>query len=284
MPSARAYVAVLLALSAAPAFADRDPQSGAPLPPGPAQDATPINDHASLSGVFYDVHFHTTLQSNPTVAGLVTTGTPLNAENDLGMPADKALGAIEGMVRPRERHRVRVAFLQADRSGSVLLANPVVFGNQTFAPGQQLDSSLNWRMGSVAYTYSFYRSANLEIGAGIAAYVLDMQADLKVLATAQEQVETASGGMPAVPLDLTWCFARHFSLSVRGAYFKANFHSYNGSVSEVHTETQYRWTPNFSTGFGYTTTRMSLTRTSGSNPGYLNAELHGPQAFFRVSF
>ncbi len=279
-----AVVAVLLVMRAPAALADRDPQSGAPLPPGKQPTPSPISDHFALTGAFYYPLFHTTLRADPTQSATVINGTTLSAEHYLGMQERPAMGLVEAMLRPRERSKLRLDFFEQDRDGSVLLASPVVFGNQVFAAGQQLQSTLNWRMVTVTYTYSFYRSERLEIGTGLAVYALDMSAQLQVLANSQQQTETASGAAPALPLDVSWLISRRFSFNAHGAYFKANVHNFDGSLTDLHTDCQFRWTPNFATGFGYSSVRTSLTRTSGSNPGYLNESIKGPQAFLRFSF
>jgi hypothetical protein len=282
MRSWLAVVVVLVAIRAPAALADRDPQSGAPLPPDRQQPASPITDHFYVLAAFYDPQLRTYLQADPSD---VTTGTPLSGEHTLGLPARPGYGVVEAMVRARERNKVRLDFFETDRTGSVLLTSPVVFGNQVFPAGEQLQSSLNWRMFSVTYTYSFYRSDRLEIGTGLAVYTLDMQATLGIPVLGQQQVETASGALPALPLDLTWRISRRFSFTAHDAYFKATFHNFRGWVADLHEDAQFRWTPNFAIGAGYTSTRTSLVRTGGSSsPGNVFMSISGPQAFVRFSF
>ena len=285
MRSWLAVVVVLVAIRAPAALADRDPQSGAPLPPARQQPASPITDHFYVSAALYDPQLRTYIQADPTPPSAVTTGTPLSGEHNLGLPARPAYGVVEAMVRARERNKVRLDYFETDRTGSVLLTNPVVFGNQVFPAGSQLGSSLNWRMFSVTYTHSFYRSERLEIGTGLAVYTLDMQAQLGVAVLGQQQLETASGAAPALPLDLTWRISRRFSFTAHEAYFKANIHNADGWIADLHEDVQFRWTANFAIGAGYTSTRTSLTRTGGSSsPGHVFMSISGPQAFVRFSF
>jgi len=48
----RAVAAVLLVTQAMPALADRDPYSGAPLPPATHAPASPITDHFYIRAAF----------------------------------------------------------------------------------------------------------------------------------------------------------------------------------------------------------------------------------------
>jgi hypothetical protein len=80
---------MLLAIYAAPALAERDPQSGAPVRPGKHPVASPITDHFYILGAFFTPRFNTSLRVDPSTTVPGVTGTPLNAETDLGLPDKK---------------------------------------------------------------------------------------------------------------------------------------------------------------------------------------------------
>jgi len=283
--------AVLLVSQAVPAHADpdphanRDPYSGAPLPPAKFLQPSPITDHFYLAVSFFYPKFNTFIRADPTPhPPTVTMGTPLDGEQDLGWAARLAQARVEAMVRMRERNKLRVDYFEADRSGSVLLANNVIFGNEVFAAGQQLESSLDWRSISVTYTYSFYRSEQLEIATGLAGYAIQTQAQAAVAATFQQQTVSASGGFPALPLEVTWCPSRRWSFNARGAYFKANVHDFSGWLEDLHADAQYRLNSDFALGLGYSLLHVSLERSSMSSPGRVDMNVTGPEAFIRFSF
>jgi len=265
-------------------FANRDPYSGAPLPPAQLKWPSPINDHFYVAVSFFYPRFNTFIRADPSQPSTVKTGTPLDGEEDLGWPARLAQARVEGMVRMRERNKLRVDYFEADRSGSVLLTNPVIFGNEVFAAGQQLESSLDWRSISVTYTYSFYRSQQLEVGTGLAGYAIQTQAQSAVAATFQQQTVSASGGFPALPLEVTWCPSRRWSFNARGAYFKANIHDFSGWLEDLHADTQYRLNSDFAIGLGYSLLHASLERSSNTSPGRVDMNVNGPEAFIRFSF
>ncbi len=276
--------AVLVVLQTTVAHADRDPLSGAPLPAAQQETPSPITDHLYLSASFFDPGYRTSLRADPTPPAAVPTGTPLNGEHDLGFPGHQQLGLVEAMLRVRERNRVRVDYFESDRNGGVLLANPVIFGNQIFPAGTQLASSFDWRLITVTYTYSFWRSDRLEIGSGLAAYALQLTAQLQAPATFQQQTVTASAGVPAIPLDVSWRVSRRFTLTARGAFFRATIKDFHGELVDLHSDAQFRWNKNFTTGVGYWSTRTALTRSSTSSPGVAHFDVTGPEAFVRFSF
>jgi hypothetical protein len=286
MPIRRSLGALLLAIAALPAYAQRDPLSGAPLPPAKRPTPSPITDHLYVSVAFFDPHLDTFLRIDPTPAtNPPTTGTPLSGERNLGFPATLQQAKVEAMLRLRERFRIRVGYFEADRSGSVVLPNAIVFGNQTFAAGDQLNSSLDWRMFTISFLYSFYRSDHLEIATGINAYSVQLQTQALAPVLFQQQTTTASGAVPALPLDVTWRFSRKFSFTARGAYFKAAHNDFSGSLTDIYGDLQYRILPNLTSGVSYSSTKIDLTRTSiSSSPGIANLSIKGPQLFLRFSF
>jgi hypothetical protein len=276
--------AVLLATQAPPAFADRDPNSGAPLPPQKRATPSPITDHFYIRATYFAPQLRTSLRVDPTFAAPGVSGTPVSGENDLGLPGRLHEGRVDLMFRMRERSKVRLDYLQADRSASRVLANDVIFGNNTFAAGSLAQTTLNWHMGDLTYTYSFYRSDRLEIGTGLAVYLLQVQLTSAVPAQLQQQSVTAAGPLPALPLDLAWCISSHFALTARAAYLKAAINGAYGSFADLHADAQYRPVPNFAIGIGYSSIRASLSRARGDTPGMFDMSIRGPEAFIRFSF
>jgi len=281
-----AVAAVILGVPTAPAFADRDhdPNSGAPLPPHRHETPSPITDHFYIRGTFYDPQVRTHLRVDPSQAVPGVTGTPVNGENILGLPDRLRQGRVEFMFRLRERSKVRVDYFEADRSGSKVLANDVVFGNQTFAAGQLTQTSLDWRQFDITYTYSLVRNDRFEVGTGVGIYFLQVDAIGQVPARNQRQEVTAATPFPALPLDLTWRISSRWAATVRGAYLKATLSGFRGWYADSHEDIQYRWNPNFAIGLGYAAIRTSLTRRGGSFPGAFAMSISGPEAFVRFSF
>jgi hypothetical protein len=274
----------VILIPTAPAFADRDhdPNSGAPLPPHRHQTASPITDHFYIRGTFFDPQARTHFRVDRSFQGM--TGTPVNGESDLGLPNRLHQGRVEFMFRLRERNKVRVDYFEADRSGSKVIANNIVFGNETFAAGQLTQTSLDWRQFDITYTYSLVRNDRFEIGMGLGVYFLQVDAIGQVPAQNQRQEVTGASPFPAPSLDLTWCISSRWAATVRGAYLKTALSGFRGWYADSHEDIQYRWNPNFAIGLGYASIRTSLTRRDGSFPGAFAMSISGPEAFVRFSF
>ena len=281
----RVIAAVLLTAPVMAALAaDRDPYSGAPLPPAKHEPASPITDHFYIRAAFYSAKFDTNFRVDPSNAPAGTTGTPVNAENDLGLAHRQHKGRVDFMFRLRERNKVRVDYYQADRSGSQVLANDVVFGNETFPAGQTAVTSFDLQQFDITYTYSFIRNSRFEAGIGLAAYFLEVDVIGQVPAQNLRQEVSAATPFPALPLDLTWRISSRWAATARAAFLKINHHNLSGRYWDTGADIQYRWVPNFVIGAGYTTIRTDLTREGGSFPGVVNMTINGPTLFVRFSF
>jgi hypothetical protein len=280
-----ALAAVVAALHAPLACADRDTLSGAPLPPRPPEKTSPIHDRFYVLAAFYSPTVQTNVRVDPTTnVAPGTTGTPVDAENVLGLAPRLHQGRVEFMFRMRDRNKLRVEYYEADRSGNQLLANNIVFGNQTFAAGQLVQSEVDWRSFGLTYTYSFFRSDSFEVGTGLGVFFLQVYALGSIPATGQSQSESAAEPLPTLPLDLTWAISRRFAATARANYLKATVSGVDGSFLDVHGDLQYRCNPNFTLGLGYTAMRISLTDKGGNPPGVVSLHFNGPEAFLRFSF
>src|ERR1700761_8810526 len=131
-----AAAATLLAFQAIPAYADRDPWSGAPLPPDKSRPIpSPITDRFYIRGTFFNPAITTTLRVDQQAPGPNMPnlpGTQVNGEKDLGLDSRIPQGRIEIMFRLKERNRLRVDYFESNRRENHVLTRQIQFGDQQF--------------------------------------------------------------------------------------------------------------------------------------------------------
>jgi hypothetical protein len=278
-------VAVIFALTAAPAFADHDPNSGAPLPPSTRRETpSPITDRFYVEGSYYAPHVKTLLRVNPHEAQPGVVGTMLSAERDLGLESRLNQGEFEMMFRLGERNKIRVDWLEVNRGATHPLSETINFGDETFLASSLLQSQVDWRIFTVTYTYSIFRNDRFELGTGLAVHLLQAEAQAQVNATFQRQEVSGAGAFPTLPLDFAFRISQRWSVTWRGQYFHAAVSNFDGWLADLHEDVQYRWKKNLAVGVGYSSIRAKLALNSGNFPGNFAMSLEGPEAFFRVSF
>jgi hypothetical protein len=278
--------AALFALTAAQAQAsDHDPNSGAPLPPSHKHETTsPITDRFYVRGSYWAPHVSTLIQVNPHNAPAGEHGTTLSAERDLGLESRLNQGEFEMMFRIGNRNKIRVNWLEVDRSATHQLAETINFGEESFPVNSLLQSEIDWRIFTMTYTYSVIRNDWVELGTGLGIHLLEAEAQAQVNATFQRQDVSGAGAFPTIPLDFALRISQRWSVTWRGQYFHAAISNFDGWLADLHEDVQYRWKKNFAVGVGYSSVRAKLALSTGNFPGQFHMALEGPEAFFRISF
>jgi hypothetical protein len=277
--------AVLLASTAPSLASDHDPNSGAPLPPSKKhRTPSPINDRFYVRGTYYPAHVKTIVQVNPHNAPPDVVGTTLSAERDLGQESRLNQGRVEMMFRFGQRNKVRVDWLEVNRTATHQINQDIAFGNQTFPAGALLQSQIDWRIFGVTYTFEIFHNDRFELGTGLGVDLLQAEAQAQVNATQQRQDVSGAGAFPQVPIDFAFRISQRWSVTARAQYFHASLNNFDGWLADIHEDVQYRWKPNFAVGVGYSSIRAKLALSTGSFPGQFNMSLQGPEAFFQVSF
>jgi len=288
----RAYglaLAVLLGCSATMISAAESAGSQATSPPSrrellqpPKQSiASPITDRLAVRGIFYAPRISTEIRND---ADDGTAGTPISAEDTLGMADQMNQGGIDLMFRMLDRHRIRAAYYQQKRSGDQVLDEPIRFGNDVYQVNDRVISDMDLRQLDVVYTYSVLRRETVEIGLGLGLHLLQMEGTLEVPARFEEEEDSVAGPFGTVAADGTWRFTRRFSLNARANYFKGHSGEVHGSYMNWHADVQFRWKRNFAIGAGWSYNRMYVNSAEDDDSGLFRHEYKGPEAFIRVSY
>lgn len=281
--------AALLALQAVPAHAERDPVSGAPIKPDKHRmTPSPITDRFAVEGIFFNPAISSTLRVDPQSIGGApgSAGTIVSGERDFGMNERVPQGRIEIIFRLRENNRLRVDYFASHRASDDVISSQILFGNETFQPGDRVTSELDFRQFSLTYTYSLLRNDHVEVGLGLGVHFVEADGRAAVEARQQRQEVSGSGAFPTIPVDLTWRIWHGLALSARGQYFHVAINNFSGSMADYHGDFQWRWRryPNFSLGAGYSIMRTNLDINNSNFPGAFRLNVRGPEGFFKVSF
>ncbi len=242
---------------------------------------SPITDRLALRVSYVPATVHTTLRVDPREVPL--GGTTLSGERDLGLAESNPDGRVELTVRMGKRNRLRVDYLQLDRSGDALLAHTIIFGNQTFLANEEAHTSLDWKTMGFTYTYGFVQTSRFEVGAGLGMHLIQADAIGSVPATFQSHETSESGPFPTIALEAMWRISRRFAFTGRGQYFGGTTHGYTGSLGDYHGDFQYRWRSPLAIGIGYSYTRASFESVTHGTPGRFTMSVAGPELFLRAS-
>ncbi len=276
--------AALIVCSGAPgrATAADGYSAGDTYVPPTREIGNPITDRLALRISYTQATAHTTLRIDPT--GVPYGGTTLSGERDLGLASTNPDGRVELMLRLGGRDRIRVDYLQLNRTGDALLTRTVVFGNQTFLANEEAVSSLNWKQMGFTYTHAFLQTRSVEVGAGLGVHLISADVIGSVPVTFQSHETSSAGPFPTIALETMWRISSRFAFTARGQYLGATTHGLSGSLGDYHGDFQYRWWSPFAIGIGYSYTHANFESITHATPGRIVLSVAGPELFVRVSF
>ena len=213
-------------------------------------------------------------------------GTPISAENQLGLDTSDYEPKFQAMVRVQERHRLRFDYFQLNRNGSTTITDPIIFRDVELQPGDPANSTLNLSTFSITYEYSFFHTEKYEVAATLGVTETDISARVRVstLTRHVDQSEDQAGPFPTGGLDATFVLSKRFYLDGRAEYMHLSYDNLSGSLGYGEFDVLYRLRPNISFALGYNFVRANLESTQASQGGYFDFNSKGPEFFVRVAF
>jgi hypothetical protein len=213
-------------------------------------------------------------------------GTPVNGEDQFGLDRSDFEPKFQVMMRGGDRNRVWLDYFQLDRTGSVLVTEPIVFRNVELLPGDPLQSELDLRLLTLTYGYSFWHSEKLELAATLGISMVQIAATAKVQTDAVhlDQNEDEAGPFATPGIAATWAVSKRFYFDGRLQYLSLRVKNLDGSLGMAELDALFRFTPNVSLGLGYTQVRVHLASIETDNSGLFDFNTKGPEFFVRVAF
>ena len=213
-------------------------------------------------------------------------GTPISAENQLGLDPSDYEPKFQAMVRVQERHRLRFDFFELNRDGSTTITEPIIFRDVVLQPGDPAYSTLNLSTFSITYEYSFFHTEKYEVAATIGVTETDISARARVTTTTRhiDQSEDQAGPFPTGGIDATYVFSKRWYVDGRAQYMHLSYNNLSGSLGYGEFDVLYRLRPNISFALGYNIVRANLDSSQAAQGGYFNFTSKGPEVFVRVAF
>jgi len=252
------------------------------LKPKSLEIASPVSDHFYMRGIYFKPTATTELRLDPT--GGATAGTVLSGENDLGLDDKIDQARMEFDIRLRERNHVRIDYFKLDRFSELALARDISFGDFNFQQGDTFRTKIDWRMLSLTYTRSVFKTERFEAGVGLGLYIIEAHAEGSEPGTLNREEDSEAGIFPTIAVNAAFRISKRWAVTARGQTFSAGVNGFNGTLSDYHGDIQYRWRKNVAVGLGYTKLATELDVVDADQPLLFNMDTSGPEIFFRVSF
>ena len=115
----------------------------------------------------------------------------------------------------RDRGHVRVDYFKLNRFKEQPLPRDIVFGDFTFPAGTIFRSKLDWRVLSLTYTYSFFKSERFEGGLGLGIHIIEAQAEGGEPGTLNREQASDVGIFPTIAATAAYRISKRWSVTAR---------------------------------------------------------------------
>ena len=184
------------------------------------------------------------------VAGL---GTVIDYNRDLNGDSRDTVPRIDAYYRFNPRHRIDFTTFAIDRKGirTLEVDPPIIIDGEDFAGGV-LKSDIKYTLYKLAYAYSFYHSAKVELGVTAGLNVTSY--DLEFSNESGDKAESAgfTAPLPMFGLRLGYAITPKWSVQYVSEAFFIDFEdTIKGALISYELNTEYRLFKNFGIGGGF---------------------------------
>lgn len=205
------------------------------------------------------------------IDGTTNGGTGIDLEGETGLNGDKSTFIIGGTFRPFARHRFDGLYDSVKRSASKSTERQFVIGDNVIPAGTVLSTEQETAIGYVGYRYSFLKTPDMEVAAGLGMY----GGNFKFRFDAQSPVvsidKSTTLPLPVLTLSGDFYLTENMTLSATLRGLKVKIGDVDGSVFQAGVAAEYFFTKNF--GIGAAIDRLDIEADVTKSGFRGNAEL-----------
>ena len=211
------------------------------------------------------------------------TGVDVNFEDTLGLPARKTIGEVAAYWRISERWRVDLNYFRLTRKGSRTLTENLTWGDNTYTIGTTVNSSFEISDLRAGLGYSFFRTADKEVGIGVGLHSTAFKASLDS-ASAGAASESATAPLPVLALYGNFALTDTWALKAGTDWLSLAYDKYSGSIRASVFDIVYQPFKQVAFGVGMHSLNVRLGIDNPHSKFDARVALQGPAAYMSVSF
>jgi len=259
---ASAFTGYLLAVFAPQAFAEESA-----IPHHPA-----LTDRFVIGVGAFIPKTSTSAQLNSTTLG---AGTVIDFEQALGMETQKAVPDISVRYRISERWRLEAEYFELNRTGKRALDREIQWGDQVFPVNTQVNSVFDIADTRVSVGYSFFKTADKEVGASLGFHVVQYEASLTAAATGTQDGDVLAP-LPVASLYGQFALTDRWALGARLDRFSLSYDQYSGDISSMAVDLLYQPFRHLGFGLSYRSLFIDFKSETSKWTGKVDQSFQGP--------
>ncbi|HYJ19107.1 MAG TPA: hypothetical protein VEW72_08035 [Burkholderiales bacterium] len=210
-------------------------------------------------------------------------GANLNMEDTLGLDERKLTPEFLARWRFTERWRMEMEYFQLDRSGTRTLSGAIQIGDKVYSANEDLQSEFNIAVTRISVGYSFFKTADKELGIGIGMHVAEIETRFNGSLVGEEGSD-ATAPLPVLSLYSQFALTDKWSVGARFDRFALEVNPYRGDITSVGLDLQYQAFRHIGFGIGFRTLDIELEAEEGDFRGKIESRFSGPIFYMNASF
>jgi hypothetical protein len=236
----------------------------------------PEADPFSLSlGAYFVTRTNGSIRLDRTT-GVVSIGTSIDWERDLGGETSMTVPRIDGYYRFAPKHRVDFSWYRIDRNGTIVTQRGLDFGNVNFPVGTPIESKLNSETTKLTYTYSFYRAPEIETALSVGLHVTNIEASLQSAGLGLAESNSTTAPLPVFGFRLDYSFTpKWWMRSKYELFFLDSVDKYKGALSDFTIAVEHKTFTHLGFGFGLNRSSLDVEVDDANKRGAFSSVLNG---------
>lgn len=183
----------------------------------------------------------------------------------LGLNQTKTTGWLAFRWRFSQRWALNFSYNAFAVEGGRNITRPFNFDGIEFEAGTDIDTSLRADAWVADVSYSFYKSRNLEMGAGLGIHAFDMKTEIDSIVFVGDKIQrqkssktTLIAPVPNLRLFSRLALSNRSALALESGLLSLNYDDWSGSFFYASGRMEYRFKNRVGAGIGYQLTDMNL--------------------------
>ena len=200
--------------------------------------------------------------------GAEGVGVELDPEELLGLQTSTTVFRLDGFWRftHKRRHRLDFTYYSNRRDGTTVLDETIEIGDTTIPVNTKIETTLNFDIYRVGYSYSFFQDERMDLGVGAGLYVLPVEFKFDAEGILTESIkESFAAPLPVINLRADFAITDRWSLRNRIDLFYLQIDNYRGAIVDTRIAVEYQPFKHVGFGLAFDNFRLAAEAKEESN-------------------
>lgn len=252
--------------------------------PAHAQEAIPI--HPALHDSFYfaaGVFVPKTSTSAQVDSTNLGAGVNIDFERMLGMTTQRTVPDAFARWRFADRWRLEVEYFELNRNGDKVLQQEISWNGQKYLVGTEVVSKFDFSDIRASVGYSFFKSADKELGAAFGFHMASYDAALSAAGQGTESTKILAP-LPVLSVYGQFALTETWAVGARLDRFVMSYDKYDGNVTSMALDLNYQPFRHVGFGLAYRSLFITLKATGPDLTAQFQQTFQGPLLYMNASF